>query len=113
MLREPQGARRYNDKVTLTYSSITTDDYGHKVAAEPVAVADVYASVRQLSATKTALTFQQADIVGLEIEFRAVNKPFNGLLWRGRSISFSQPEDVGNRGRIVKITGYYQIDNPI
>lgn len=111
-LRTPQGARRYNDAITLTRSDIAVDDYGHKTAGEAVDVLKVYASVRQMSANKTMLTFQQADVVGLEIEFRTVSRPYNGIRWRGHDVSFSNPEDVDGRGRITRVVGYYATDNP-
>lgn len=112
MLRQPTGARRYNDMITLTKAQVSVDDYGHPQVTGSEDVLEVYAYVRQMSATKTMLTFQQADVVGLDIEFRAVSVPFDGIVWKGHEITFSQPEDVDNRGRIVKITGYYQVDNP-
>ena len=86
----------------------------HLAVSEPVPVMDVYAQVRQMSATKTMLTFQQADVVGVDLEFR---KPcpcarFDGITWRGHQIHFPHPEDVDNRGRIIRISGWYQEDNP-
>lgn len=110
MLRRPKGARRYNDIITLTKVNVGLDDYGHKVVSGHSEVMKTYASVQQISATKTFLTFQQANIVGLEIEFRAVDKEFDGILWQGHKVEFAQPEIVDNRGRIVKVTGYYRLD---
>lgn len=112
MLREPKGARRLNDLVTLTLASVTEDDYGHPSLGEPADVLTVRAYVRQMSATKTMLTFQQADVVGLELEFRAVSVEYNGITWRGHRLHFSQPEDVDDRGRFVRLTAWYQEDNP-
>ena len=112
MLREPKGARRLNDLVTLTLASVTEDDYGHPSLGEPADVLTVRAYVRQMSATKTMLTFQQADVVGLELEFRAVAVDYNGITWRGHRLHFSQPEDVDDRGRFVRLTAWYQVDNP-
>lgn len=112
MLREPKGARRLNDLVTLTLASVAEDDYGHPSLGEPADVLTVRAYVRQMSATKTMLTFQQADVVGLELEFRAVSVEYNGITWRGHRLHFSQPEDVDDRGRFVRLTAWYQVDNP-
>lgn len=112
MLRQSTGARRYNDRITLMYSESVVDSYGHMSVKEPVKVLDCYAYVRQMSATKTMMTFQQADIVGLDIEFRYTREPFNMIVWRGHDVHFSAPEDVDNRGRIMRIQGYYQADNP-
>lgn len=112
MINEPRGFRRYNDLLTLTKATIEVDEYGHREVNGEQEVMKVYALVRQMSATKTMLTFQQADVVGLEIEFRAVNTPFDGITWRGHRLTFSHPEDVGNKGRIVRMTAYYQEDNP-
>ena len=115
MLREPKGARRLNDLVTLTLASVTEDDYGHPSLGEPADVLTVRAYVRQMSATKTMLTFQQADVVGVDLEFRLPDPeryPFNGITWRGHRLHFSQPEDVDDRGRFVRLTAWYQVDNP-
>lgn len=88
------------------------DAYGHASMSAPVDVRDVYTYVRQMSATKPMLTFQQADVVGLEIEFRRPAVEFNGLRYRGHEVHFSQPEDVDGRSRVLRISGWYQVDNP-
>jgi hypothetical protein len=72
-------------------------------------MAEVYASVVRMSATKTTMTFQQADVVGLEIELREPNVAFNGLRYDGHDVHFSEPEPM-ERGRILRIQGWYQID---
>lgn len=112
-LRNPKGARRYNERIMLTRSDVVTDDYGHASMGEPQDVLEVYAYVRQMSASKALMTFQQADIVGLDIEFRTPSIAFNGLRYRGKDVFFSQPQDVDGRGRILHISGYYQVDNPV
>lgn len=109
MMRDAQGARRYNALVTLTYSDAVVDEFGHKSYADAVDVAGVYASVARMSATKTLMTFQQADVVGLEIELRDPNVAFNGLRYDGHDVHFSEPEPMG-RGRILRISGWYQVD---
>lgn len=109
MLREANGARRYNTLVTLTYSEKVVDEYGHASYDEPMDMAEVYASVVRMSATKTMMTFQQADVVGLEIELREPNVAFNGLRYDGHDVHFSEPEPM-ERGRILRIQGWYQID---
>lgn len=115
MLGRGKGARRFNDVVTLTYATPTQDSMGHVSLGEPVAVVTIYADVQRMSATKTMMTFQQADAVGLEIEFRApadtVN--YNGLRWRGHDVHFAEPERLDNRGRFIRIQGWYQIDDPL
>lgn len=116
MLRNSKGARRYNDRITLTWAKAVSDEFGHAHfgAAEPVL--EVYAEVRQMSSTKTMLTFQQADVVGLDLEFRLPDPAryrFNGALWRGHEIHFPTPEDLDNRGRVVRVSGWYQKDNPL
>lgn len=112
MLRNARGARRYNDRIVLTWAQAEEDDFGHPHIAAPVEVLEVWAEVRQMSATKTMLTFQQADIVGVDIEFRIPDVKFNGIRWRGREVNFPQPEILDNRGRIVRVSGWYQVDNP-
>ena len=109
MLREATGARRYNTLVTLTYNEKVVDDFGHTSYADAVDMADVYASVVRMSATKTMMTFQQADVVGLEIELREPNVAFNGLRYDGHDVHFSEPEPM-ERGRILRISGWYQVD---
>lgn len=109
MLRESKGARRYNTLVTLTYAEKVTDEFGHKSYDEPVDIADVYASVVRMSASKTMMTFQQADVIGLEIELREPNVAFNGLRYDGHDVHFSEPEPM-ERGRILRISGWYQVD---
>jgi len=112
MLRESKGARRLNDQITLTLSSTSIDEFGHVSYGAPADVLDVWAQVRQMSATKTMLTFQQADVVGLDIELREPGVAFNGLRWRGHDVHFPTPESVDNRGRYLRISGWYQIDHP-
>lgn len=112
MLRRPKGARRYNDLVTLTMTKAMVDEFHHTSYGEPQPVLEVFADVQQMSATKAMQTFQQADIVGVDIEMRAPGVTFNGCNWRGHQIHFPKPEDVDNRGRILRISGWYQIDDP-
>lgn len=109
MMREAKGARRYNTPVVLTYSDKVVDDFGHASYVDAVDMATVYASVTRMSATKTMMTFQQADVIGLDIELRKPNVAFNGMRWEGHDVHFSEPEPV-ERGRILRISGWYQID---
>ena len=110
MLREAQGARRYNTLITLTYSEKVVDDFGHASYSEPVEVAKVYASVTRMSATKTLMTFQQADVIGLDIELRNPDVVFNGVRYDGHDVHFVEPEQL-ERGRILRISGWYQVDH--
>ena len=112
MLRNPKGARRYNDLITLTMATAVVDEFAHATIGTPVPVLEVYAEVRQMSSTKTMLTFQQADVVGVDIEFRLPGVKFNGITWRGHAIHFPLPEVLDNRGRVVRVSGWYQVDNP-
>ena len=108
-LRQPQGARRYNTLVTLTQTVSSVDEFGHASYAAPAPVADVYASVQRLSASKTLMTFQLADVIGLDIELRNPGVAFNGLLYDGHEVHFAEPQQL-ERGRILRITGWYQVD---
>lgn len=112
-MRNPRGARRYNDLIQLTWAEAVYDQFAHASIQEPEVVLELYAEVRQMSSTKTMLTFQQADVVGVDIEFRMPDVKFNGIIWRGHSIHFPLPEDPSNRGRVVRVSGWYQIDNPV
>lgn len=108
-MRQAQGARRYNTLVTLTYSEKVTDDFGHASYDDPIDIADVYVSVEQMSATKTMMTFQQADVIGLEIELREPNVVFNGLRYNGHQVNLNVPSSI-ERGRILRLSGWYQVD---
>ena len=112
-LRTSKGARRYNDRITLTKSVAYADEFAHANIAEVNPVLEVYAEVRQMSSTKTMLTFQQADVVGVDIEFRLPAVEFDGIIWRGHEVHFPKPEILDNRGRIVRVSGWYQIDDPV
>jgi hypothetical protein len=112
-IREHRGARRYNDLIQLTWAEATADEFGHASFGEPEVVLELYAEVRQMSSTKTMLTFQQADVVGVDLEFRVPDVKFNGITWRGHDIHFPQPEILDNQGRVVRVSGWYQVDNPV
>ena len=112
-LQYGKGARRYNDRVTLVRYPAVEDEFGHVRFGDPVKVLDVFAEVRQMSATKTMLTFQQANVVGVDLEFRMPAKEFNGAVWRGHEIHFPTPEILEDRGRAVKVSGWYQVDAPV
>lgn len=111
-LRNPRGARRYNDRIRLTWAGTTYDRFGHANIGTPATVLELPAEVRQMSSTKTMLTFQQADVIGVDIEFRVPRARFNGIVWHGHTIHFPMPEVLGNRGRIVRVSGWYQVDDP-
>ena len=111
-LRTPYGARRYNERVTLTQTQAVKDAFGHPSFSEPVDVREVFAYVRQLSASKTVAMGAQMDVVGLDIELREPGVAFNGIRYRGHDVHFATREDVEGRGRIIRISGWYQVDNP-
>ena len=108
-LRQPQGARRYNTLVTLTQSVRSVDDFGHDSYSEPASVATAYASVTRMSASKALMTFQLADVFGLDIELRDPGVVFNGLIYDGHEVHFAEPQPI-ERGRILRISGWYQVD---
>ena len=112
-MRRPRGARRYNDLIQLTWAEARADEFAHASIGEPEVVLECYAEVRQMSATKTMLTFQQADVVGVDIEFRLPEVRFNGIIWRGHEVHFPHPDVLDNRGRVVRVSGWYQVDNPV
>jgi len=112
MLRQTRNARRFNQQITLAKANVTEDDFGHASVDTPTPVLKVYACVRQMSATKTMLTFQQADIIGLDIEFRSVNVEYNCVVWQGHVLHFSQPESIDMRGWLTHLTAWYHVDNP-
>ena len=113
MLGQGKRTRRFQHRLTLTFSPVVIGELGHAVLGDPVDVKDVYASVTQMSSTQTAMTFQLADVIGLDIEFRAPGVEFNGLRYNGHLVHFASPEVVDERGRYIRIQGWYQIDNPL
>ena len=112
MLGARTGARRFDDLVTLTWSDVSNDDYGKAAYADPAEVMEIPARVSQMSAGKAMMTYQQADIIGLDIEIRTPSCEWNGLIWHGHNVVFDHPVDVDGRGRLLRISGYYQQDNP-
>ena len=108
-VRDSQGARRYNTRITLTYSERVVDEFGHASYADAVDVAEVYAAVVRMSASKTLMTFQQADVVGLDIELRRPSVAFNGIRYGGHDVHFAEPEPIDG-GRLLRISGWYQED---
>lgn len=104
---------KYRDIITLTKSTVTKDAIGHASFGAPVDVMDVYASVKLMSASKTLLTFQLADVVGLDIEMWKPSVEYNGIRWKGHDVHFSVPQDTDIAGRTIRISGYYQIDDPV
>lgn len=112
MLRQAQGARRYTDRLELLKSDRIIDELGHAHMGEPYVVKTVFGNVSRMSETKTLATFEQANIVGVDIELRYTSVDFNGIRWRGHTIALHAPEDVDNRHRTLRVAGYYQQDNP-
>ena len=108
-VRDSQGTRRYNTAIVLTYSERVVDEFGHASYTDAADVAEVYAAVSRMSAAKTMMTFQQADVVGLDIELRAPGVEFNGIRYGGHDVHFAEPEPV-ERGRLLRISGWYQED---
>ena len=113
MLDKGKGTRRFQQQITLAKAPVTIGNLGHAVLGAPVDVLTVPASVTQMSATSAAVTFQMADIVGLDIEFRNPNVEYNTIKWQGRIVNFAQPTNVDQRGRFIRIQGWYQIDDPL
>ena len=54
MRRDPQNARRFNDRVILPKTVATVDSMSHAAMGTPRIVLEAYAKVRQMSATKTS-----------------------------------------------------------
>lgn len=112
MLGRRKGAREFDQMVTLTYSDITADDYGRaEIECSPSALehrSECHASVVRMSANRTMLTFQLADVIGVDIRMRRPDRMPNGIIWNGHEIHFGDPEDVDGRGKYILIRGYYQ-----
>lgn len=108
----------FTDSVTLEYARTTNDEFGHKNVSNYTNVVTLDARVEQMSASKSMMVYQQADIVGVDIWFLNPEQEFNTMTWRDAQgtqhrIHFSQPEFADRWGKVLHITGYYQIDNPL
>lgn len=101
---------QYHERLTLTYAPVRTSDLGAAVVGAVVERTEVWASVRRMSATKAMMTFQQADIVGLDIEMRQHGIMYNGIEWEGRKLNYAAPDTTDPRR--IKIQAYYQADDP-
>lgn len=102
--------RRFRELVSLYMSESKVDEYGHRAQADPVLVGYAYAKITRMSATRQAMVFEQADIIGLDIEMRKPAVKFNIIGWHGHSVVFEAPEDIDNRGLFMRFSGYYQED---
>jgi len=102
----------YRDKIILTYAPVSVSNLGAAVKGTVQNSYACWASVRRMSATKAMMTFQAADIVGVDVEFRNPQVGWNGMLWNGHALNYAAPDYVDNRSRIVKVQAYYQIDDP-
>jgi len=100
----------YHDRITLTLAPVTASALGAPVLGTPAVVGEVWASVKRMSTYKSMMTFQQADVIGLEIEMRAHGIEFNGMAWEGHKLSFASPDTTDPR--LIRVNAYYQIDNP-
>lgn len=103
-------SRQLTSPVMLTRRTSVEDAFAHQHLSEPEDVLEVYADVKQMSEHKTLLTYQLADVVGVDIWIRATEVVFDGCRWRDHVITISSIEDVDNRGRWLHITGYYSKD---
>ena len=103
-------SRQLTSQIMLTRRSTVEDAFGHQHLSDPVHALEAYADVKQMSDSKTLLTYQLADVVGVEMWIRATDDSFDGCRWRGHVITVSSVEDVDNRGRWMHITGYYSKD---
>jgi len=112
MLRSAKGSRRYNTPVVLAFESVTVGDYGDRATGTITDVLKVYASVERMSATRSMETYQSADVIGVDIEFRTVpGIRFNVIKWDGHILRFADPETRQREG-VTRVNGWYQIDNP-
>lgn len=112
MLRSAKGSRRYNTPVILAFEAVHVDEYGDRATTEINDVLKVYASVERMSATRSMETFQSADIIGVDVEFRTVpGIRFNVIKWDNHVLRFAEPEAIQRTG-ITRVNGWYQIDNP-
>lgn len=110
MLDKRKGTRRFDQIVTISFDGVVADDYGRADFSESGESMDVHASVTRMSAHRTLLTFQLADVIGVEIEMRNPGRVPSHITWKGHDIHYTEPLDVDGRGRLLRFTGYYQED---
>lgn len=101
----------FTDWITIGTQGESFDSFGHLSPNGARSTTRIPARVEQMSASKSMMVYQQADIVGVEIWFGTLTSDFNIIEWEGHRIHFSQPDKADKWGRITHIVGYYQIDN--
>jgi len=98
-------SRTYNRLVKLYSAVSSNDEYGEQNIATPVFRQSVMASVRNLSASRTMVQYQSADVEAYEILVRYVPYRISHVEFNGLMIGIDSIEDVRMRGRELRLTG--------
>lgn len=97
------GARAYREEVTIITQTSVTDEYGMQSLTTGVETITVPASVEMLSGYAKTNFYQTAEIEAYEVRMRFVPYKFEQLTWRGETLSVDSVEDVGMRGRELRV----------
>lgn len=96
-------ARALRETVCLVRRDIAEDDYGVQAVRETVCLGPFPASVQMLSGMVKMNHYQTAEIEAYEVRLRFVPGRFEAIVWRGAELSVDSIEDVGMRGRWLRI----------
>jgi hypothetical protein len=97
------GARALRETVRLVRRDIKEDDYGVQGAGEDVCLGPFPASVQMLSGMVKMNHYQTAEIEAYEVRLRYVPGRFEKIVWRDAELSVDSIEDVGMRGRWLRV----------
>ena len=96
-------ARALRETVRLVRRDIKEDDYGMQSAGEDVCLGPFPASVQMLSGMVKMNHYQTAEIEAYEVRLRYVPGRFEKILWRDTEFSVDSIEDIGMRGRWLRV----------
>lgn len=104
------GARAYRETVTIIRQDSATDEFGVQALSSPDATIVVPASVQMLSAYMKTSYYQTAEIEAYEVRMRFIPCKISRLVWNGVTLTADSVEDVGMRGRELKILASRRAD---
>ena len=96
-------ARALRETVRLVRRDIKEDDYGVQAAGEDVCLGPFPASVQMLSGMVKLNHYQSAEIEAYEVRLRYFPGRFEKILWRDAELSVDSIEDIGMRGRWLRV----------
>lgn len=96
-------ARALRETVRLVRRDIKEDEYGVQAAGEDVCLGPFPASVQMLSGMVKMNHYQTAEIEAYEVRLRYVPGRFEKIVWRDTELSVDSIEDIGMRGRWLRV----------